>query len=243
MMLCTRRGAEFINDDFGPPPRSSQIPLPVQRLSIFLIFGARASKKVEHWRARLCGKQRKSTASVQGEGKRAWRARVRAASTQSRIGPGVLSQKLVVKVIALLPARSALTVTLSEVSNANEVEGSRTASINKIPRPFTCRIGQPALSEDPSPAQLRERASGAAVAYFCNCRDARVRVQRRLASRVGSIFSVNFELRNTSQLSVRAQPHPNRLRDRRPLRRQVKHRRRHSNERDNGARRKVKSDL
>src|SRR5216683_8245337 len=44
------------------------IPLPVQRLSIFLIFGARASKKVEHWRARLCGKQRKSTASGQGEG-------------------------------------------------------------------------------------------------------------------------------------------------------------------------------
>src|SRR5260370_39924925 len=157
MMLCTRRGAEFINDGSGPPPRSSQIPLPVQRLSIFSIFGARASKKVEHWRARLCGKQRKSTASGQGEGKRAWRARVRAASTQSRIGPGVLSQKLVVKVIALLPARSALTV------NANEVEGSRTASINKIPRPFTCRIGQPALSEDPSPAKLRERASGAAA--------------------------------------------------------------------------------
>ena len=30
----------------------------------FLDLGARASKKVEHWRARLCGKQRKSTASV-----------------------------------------------------------------------------------------------------------------------------------------------------------------------------------
>src|SRR5690348_8431708 len=30
---------------------------------------------------------------------------------------------------------------------------------------------------DPSPAQLRERASGAAVACFCNGRDARVRVQ------------------------------------------------------------------
>src|SRR5229473_642021 len=29
----------------------------------FLDLGARASKKVEHWRARLCGKQRKSTAS------------------------------------------------------------------------------------------------------------------------------------------------------------------------------------
>ncbi len=115
MTLCTRRGAEFINDGSGPPP---------------LDLAARASKKVEHWRAWLCGKQRKSTASGQGEGKRAWRARVRAASTQLRIGPGVLSQKLVVKVIALLPARSALTVTLSEVSNANEVEGSRTASIN-----------------------------------------------------------------------------------------------------------------
>jgi hypothetical protein len=35
----------------------------------------------------------------------------------------VLSWKLVVKVIALLSARSAPTVTLSEVSNANEVEG------------------------------------------------------------------------------------------------------------------------
>src|SRR5216683_3503556 len=43
-------------------------PLPGQRLSIFLDLGARASKKVEHWRARLCGKQRKSTASGQGEG-------------------------------------------------------------------------------------------------------------------------------------------------------------------------------
>src|SRR6266849_794977 len=46
------------------------IPLPVQRLSIFSILGARASKKVEHWRAWLCGKQRKSTASGQGEGLR-----------------------------------------------------------------------------------------------------------------------------------------------------------------------------
>jgi len=53
------------------------------------------------------------------------------------------------------------------VSNVNEVEGSRTAP--KIPRPLS----------------LRERASGAAVAYFCNRRDARVRVQRGLVSRVG----------------------------------------------------------
>src|SRR5712692_8090592 len=43
-------------------------PLPGQRLSIFSNLGARASKKVEHWRARLCRKQRKSTASGQGEG-------------------------------------------------------------------------------------------------------------------------------------------------------------------------------
>src|SRR5229473_3013241 len=41
---------------------------------------------------------------------------------------------LVVKVIALLPARSALTVILSEVSNANEVEGSRTASKRSLAR-------------------------------------------------------------------------------------------------------------
>ncbi len=39
-------------------------------------------------------------------------------------------------------------------------------------------------------------ASGAAVACFCNRRDARVRVQRELASQVGSIFSMNFELRS-----------------------------------------------
>src|SRR5216683_2995967 len=30
----------------------------------FLDLAARASKKVEHWRARLCGKERKSTASL-----------------------------------------------------------------------------------------------------------------------------------------------------------------------------------
>jgi hypothetical protein len=53
-----------------------------------------------------------------------------------------------------------LPVIPDEMSNANEVEGSRTP----------CK--------PPSPAQLRERASGAAVAFFCNRRDARVRVQR-----------------------------------------------------------------
>jgi hypothetical protein len=158
MTLCTRRGAEFINDD--------SVRRAASAISLSL--------------------------SVQGEGKRAWRARVRAASTQSRMGPGVLSQKVGRKSDRTLAGPSALAVILTEVSNANEVEGSRTASINKIPRPFTCRIGQPALSEDPSPAQLRERASGAAVAYFCNRRDARVRVQRGLVSRLGSIFSVNF---------------------------------------------------
>ena len=61
------------------------------------------------------------------------------------------------------------------MSNVNEVEGSRTAP--KIPRPLS----------------LRERASGAAVAYFCNRRDARVRVQRGFVSLVGC--SVNLRLR------------------------------------------------
>src|SRR5713226_6527959 len=43
------------------PPRRS--PSPWIEAVDFLDLGARASKKVEHWRARLCGKQRKSTAS------------------------------------------------------------------------------------------------------------------------------------------------------------------------------------
>jgi hypothetical protein len=43
-------------------------PSPWTEAVYFLDLAARASKKVEHWRARLCGKQRKSTASVQGEG-------------------------------------------------------------------------------------------------------------------------------------------------------------------------------
>src|SRR5712691_12527250 len=152
MTLCTRRGAEFINDGSGPPPRSSQIPLPVHP---------------GRGQARLA---RAGEGSVHAVANWTW-------CPESEVGR---------KVIALLPSRSALTVILTEVSNANEGEGSRTAS--KIPRPFTCRIRQMALSEDPSPAELRERASGAAVAYFCNRRDARVRVQRRLASRLGSTF-------------------------------------------------------
>src|SRR5260370_37927036 len=41
-----------------------------------------------------------------------------------------------------LAGPSALTVILTEVSNANEVEGSRTAS--KIPRPLSCGRGQAA---------------------------------------------------------------------------------------------------
>src|SRR5712692_8996110 len=48
------------------PPR--RLPSPWTEAVDFLDLGARASKKVEHWRARLCGKQRKSTASGQGEG-------------------------------------------------------------------------------------------------------------------------------------------------------------------------------
>src|SRR5713101_9500606 len=57
------------------------LPSPWTEAVYFLDLGPRASKKVEHWHARLCGKQRKSTASGQGEGKRAWRARVRAVAT------------------------------------------------------------------------------------------------------------------------------------------------------------------
>src|SRR6266849_1295718 len=49
-------------------------------------------------------------------------------------------------------------------------------------------IGQPALSEDPSPACGRGQAARR-LPCFCNRRDARVRVQRALASWVGSIFS------------------------------------------------------
>src|SRR5713226_683141 len=63
----------------------------------------------------------------------------------------------------------------SEVSNANEVEGSRTAS--KIPRPLSCGRGQAAWR----------------LLSFCNRHDARVRVQRGFVSRVG--FSVNLRLR------------------------------------------------
>jgi hypothetical protein len=49
-------------------PLPSPSPSPWTEAVFFLDLGAQASKKVEHWRARLCGKQRKSTASGQGEG-------------------------------------------------------------------------------------------------------------------------------------------------------------------------------
>ena len=48
--------------------RQARLPSPWTEAVDFLDLGAQASKKVEHWRARLCGKQRKSTASGQGEG-------------------------------------------------------------------------------------------------------------------------------------------------------------------------------
>jgi hypothetical protein len=60
--------------DVFPPPSEMDLeghrpcPSPWTEAVYFLDLAARASKKVEHWRARLCGKQRKSTASVQGEG-------------------------------------------------------------------------------------------------------------------------------------------------------------------------------
>ncbi len=78
-------------------------------------------------------------------------------------------------------ARSALTVILSEVSNANEVEGSRTAS--KIPRPL---------------AGEGKRRGG--CVFFCNRRDARVRVQRGLASQVGSISLSEFPSQDTTSV-------------------------------------------
>src|SRR5713101_4924067 len=43
-------------------------PSPCPEAVDFLDLGARASKKVEHWRARLCEKRRKSTASCPGRG-------------------------------------------------------------------------------------------------------------------------------------------------------------------------------
>ncbi len=48
--------------------RQARLPSPWTEAVDFLDLAARASKKVEHWRAWLCGKQRKSTASGQGEG-------------------------------------------------------------------------------------------------------------------------------------------------------------------------------
>src|SRR5713226_3970900 len=48
--------------------RQARLPSPWTEAVDFLDLAARASKKVERWRAWLCGKQRKSTASGQGEG-------------------------------------------------------------------------------------------------------------------------------------------------------------------------------
>src|SRR5216683_7332665 len=48
--------------------RQARLPSPWTEAVDVLDLAARASKKVEHWRAWLCGKQRKSTASGRGEG-------------------------------------------------------------------------------------------------------------------------------------------------------------------------------
>src|SRR5712692_4493583 len=48
--------------------RQARLPSPWTKAVDFPDLAARASKKIEHWRAWLCGKQRKSTASGQGEG-------------------------------------------------------------------------------------------------------------------------------------------------------------------------------
>src|SRR6266851_802724 len=64
------------------PPR--RLPSPWTEAVDFLDLGARASKKVEHWRARLCGKQRKSTASGQGEGSGTARDDTHAKKSQTR---------------------------------------------------------------------------------------------------------------------------------------------------------------
>jgi hypothetical protein len=58
-----------------------QIPLPVQRLSIFSVFRKAVPRQCSTFLLDRAPRSRKSTASVQGEGKRAWRARVRAVAT------------------------------------------------------------------------------------------------------------------------------------------------------------------
>src|SRR5713101_3067190 len=78
-MRCLSYSRSFFSDSLSLPSR--MIPLPGQRLSIFSVF-----RKAVHANAQLfllarAPRSRKSTASVQGEGKRAWRARVRAAAT------------------------------------------------------------------------------------------------------------------------------------------------------------------
>src|SRR5713101_6601916 len=60
---------EFVNF-LIPSPRPFPIPLPVQRLSIFSILRPERAKKLSIGVHGFEEKQRKSTASVQGEGKR-----------------------------------------------------------------------------------------------------------------------------------------------------------------------------
>src|SRR5260370_25371914 len=58
-----------------------KIPLPVQRLSIFSVFRKSRARQCSTFLLARGPRSRKSTASVQGEGKRAWRARGRAVAT------------------------------------------------------------------------------------------------------------------------------------------------------------------
>ncbi len=66
--------------------RQARLPSPWTEAVDFLDLAARASKTVEHWRAWLCGKQRKSTASGQGEGSgKAGRGKTQLAAQRSRV--------------------------------------------------------------------------------------------------------------------------------------------------------------
>ena len=64
--------------------RQARLPSPWTEAVDFLDLGARASKKLEHWRARLLRKTEKIDSLCQGEGKRAWRARVRVIVSRAR---------------------------------------------------------------------------------------------------------------------------------------------------------------
>src|SRR5712664_1018060 len=65
--------------------RQARLPSPWTEAVDFLGFPQSHARQCStFWLARAA-RSRKSTASVQGEGKRAWRARVRAASTDPRI--------------------------------------------------------------------------------------------------------------------------------------------------------------